>query len=311
MSRRPAVLLRRTLAGSRLGLQSVLLTALLATTWLIVGTSLKTADAATVSAGRTGFTVIGLAALAWVPALRSGAPETVRQTSPPLTRTTLLGLTGVTAYTVLSTVAIALAGPALPSLVVSLTPAVVLIADCLLRRARPSGRALLGTGVAVAGAVLYVLPRLTSTAGHNMLLGAVAASGAMVSMAFYGLYFATVNRGYRGPMAPRILPIFTVGAIPLVIWAATDPAVGDVRWSTVALLAVLGTVIYVPAYLLQHKILVSAGASYAALLGLAVAPVVGISSAILRLADPPAPVQLAATAVTLTGMLVALARPSH
>jgi drug/metabolite transporter (DMT)-like permease len=299
----------RAPVSARLGVQSVALVILLASTWLLVGTSLTSADTATVSAGRTVFTVLGLAALTHLPGLQREKPP--RHPRPTTVQVTLLGLTGVTAYTVFSTAAIALAGPALPSLLISLTPAVVLVADSLLRRSAPSRRALLGTGIAVVGAIAYVLPRLApATPGNSMLLGAAAALAAMLSMAFYGLYFAAVNRDYHGPMAPRILPIFTAGAIPLAVWAAADSAGTRLSWSTVALLAVLGTVVYVPAYLLQHTIIITAGPAYAALLGLAVAPLVGVSSAALGLAGPLTVPQLAATAVTILGMALVIARPA-
>jgi drug/metabolite transporter (DMT)-like permease len=221
----------------------------------------------------------------------------------------LLAATGVTAYTICSTVAIALAGPALPSLVLALSPAVVLIAEAALTRTRPPVRTLAGTLVAVAGALLYVIPRLAGTLGNEVALGAVFAVAAMLSMAFYTLYFARVNRGYEGPMARRIVPIFAIGTLPLALWAAIDLARGSaVTWTAVGLLAVLGIVIYVPAYLLQHRILLTAGPSYYALLGLATPPLVGFSSAVLHLAGVPTPVQIAGVALTVLGMVVILRR---
>lgn len=144
----------------------------------------------------------------------------------------LLALTGVTAYTALSTVAINLAGPVLPTLVMMLTPAVVLVAEGMLARTRPPIPTIVGTAVAIVGAVLYVTPRLGGTLGRDVTLGALFAVAAMLSMAFYGIYFAQVNRNYRGAMAPRILPVFAVGTIPLAVWATADFAAGGtVSWS--------------------------------------------------------------------------------
>jgi drug/metabolite transporter (DMT)-like permease len=221
----------------------------------------------------------------------------------------LLAATGVTAYTMLSTIAIDLAGPVLPTLVLALTPAAVLVGESALARRAPSARTVAGTVLAVSGAVVYVLPRLGGTPGPDVALGAAFALAAMLSMAFYGVYFARVNRGYRGAMAPRILPVFAAGTIPLAVWAAAAIAAGEtVSWSAIGLLAVLGVVIYVPVYLLQHRIIVVAGASYAALLGLATPPLVGVSSALLHLAAAPAPVQIAGMAITVAGMAVVLTR---
>ncbi|WP_406300797.1 DMT family transporter (plasmid) [Embleya sp. NBC_00888] len=290
--------------------QSAALVVLLASTWLIVGASLHNASTGIVSAGRTGFTVVGLLALSW----RSMFTTSTATAEPPVPtpapryrwwQVVILALTGVTAYTMFSTVAISLAGPALPALAMSLTPAVVLLAEGLVARAWPPARAITGTAIAVLGAVLYAIPRLAGTLGRDVALGSLVAVAAMLSMAFYGLYFARTNRGHQGAMAPRILPIFAVGTLPLAAWASTELTAGDAGgWRTTGMLALLGIVIYVPAYLLQHRILLVGGPSYSALLGLAVPPLVGISSAMLHLAGAPVPAQIAGMALTLVGMAI-------
>ncbi|MFI9560331.1 DMT family transporter [Nonomuraea endophytica] len=289
----------------RLIWQSAALVILLASTWLVVEASLRDASTAIVSAGRTAFTVLGLLALTWwTPASASPAAPATRYRWWQIG---LLALTGVTAYTVLSTVAISLAGPALPALTLSLTPAVVLIAESVMLRTRPSLRTIAGTVIAVAGAVLYTVPRLAGTLGDDVALGALVALAAMFSMAFYGLYFSRTNRGYQGAMAPRILPIFAVGTVPLAAWAATDVAGGErVSWTVLGMLVLLGIVIYVPVYLLQHRILLTGGPSYSALLGLAVPPLVGVSSALLQLAGAPTSMQIASMGLTLAGMALVI-----
>ncbi|MEV4891434.1 DMT family transporter [Nonomuraea sp. NPDC055795] len=289
----------------RLIWQSAALVLLLASTWLVVEASLRDASTGIVSAGRTAFTVLGLVALTWwSPASASPAS---RATGYRWWQIGLLALTGVTAYTVLSTVAISLAGPALPALTLSLTPAVVLIAESVMLRTRPSPRTIAGTVIAVAGAVLYTVPRLAGSLGDDVALGALVALAAMFSMAFYGLYFSRTNRGYQGAMAPRILPIFAVGTIPLAAWAATDVAAGErVSWTVLGMLVLLGIVIYVPVYLLQHRILLTGGPSYSALLGLAVPPLVGVSSALSHLAGAPTSTQIAGMGLTLAGMALVI-----
>ncbi|MEV0408250.1 DMT family transporter [Actinoallomurus sp. NPDC050550] len=293
----------------RLVWQSAALVLLLASTWVIVDVSLRGASTPVVSAGRTGFTVLGLIALTrW--STRRTTPTAQKHSTETASshyrwwQVAVLALTGVTAYTVLSTVAIDLAGPALPALALSLTPAVVLCAEAIMTRRRPRTRTIAGTAAAVAGAVLYALPRLAGQPGHDTALGTVTAAAAMLSMAFYGIYFERVNRGYRGPMAPRILPIFAVGTAPLAAWSLAVG--GAVRPTTIGMLALLGIAIYVPAYLLQHRILLVAGPSYAALLGLAVPPLVGVTSALLHLAGAPAAEQLTAMALTLAGMALVI-----
>lgn len=299
----------------RLAWESAVLVVLLGSTWLIVGASLREASAAIVSAGRTAFTVLGLLALTWWSASPTRSSTTREHPTPAVSsryrwwQVVLLALTGVTAYTIFSTMAISLAGPALPTLVMALTPAVVLGAETLTTRTRPPARTIVGTSLAVAGAVVYVFPRLSGTLGSGVGLGTVAAIAAMLSLAFYSLYFAKVNRNYLGAMAPRILPVFAVGTIPLIIWAWVRLAGGDtLSWASIGMLAFLGIVIYVPAYLLQHRILLSAGPSYGALLGLGTPLLVGASSAALQLTAAPGPVQMGGMMLTLFGMFLVIRR---
>ena len=305
----------------RLGLiwRSSALVVLLASTWLIVGASLQGASTAVVSAGRTIFTVGGLLALSWWAANRSAvnvtanthAPDSGRRKPTPYRRwqLLLLAVSGVSAYTVFSTIAISFAGPVLPTLVLSLTPAVVLTTETLMTHTAPPMSTTIGTVLAICGAMLYVLPRLNGTLDGDVLIGTLFSLAAMGSMAFYGIYFARVNRHYHGPMAPRILPIFAIGSIPLVLWAVGAVVGGAlVSWSAIGMLAVLGIAIYVPVYLLQHRILLTAGASYSALLGLAVPPLVGIGSALLHLAALPLPTQLIGILATALGMALVVGR---
>ena len=297
--------------------RSSALVVLLASTWLIVGASLHEASTAVVSAGRTVFTVGGLVALSgWLSAraattaARTSAPD-VRSATDPYRwwQLVLLALSGVSAYTVFSTVAIGFAGPVLPTLVMALTPAAVLIAESVMARTAPPLSTCVGTVLAIGGALLYVLPRLGGTLGGDVVIGTVFALAAMGSMAFYGVFFARVNRRHVGPMAPRILPVFAVGSIPLVLWAATAIIGGErVSWNVVGMLAVLGVVVYVPVYLLQHRLILTAGASYAALLGLAVPPLVGVGSALLHLASVPVPAQFVGVLVTVVGMALVIRR---
>lgn len=296
-------------------LRSAALVLLLASTWIVVGVSLTDADSAVVSAGRTGFTVVGLLALR---ASARVAGSTARGTRMGLDRRaeggtvswvqlSVLAASGVTIYTICSTLAIAFAGPVLPTLIIALTPAVVMVAEGILARTVPPSATIIGTAIAVTGALLYVMPRLHRSVGGDVALGLMFAVLAMSATAFYGVYFARVNREYRGALAARLFPIFALGAAPLVLWAGYSVIRGaTMTWSTVGLLALLGTVVYVPVYLLQHRILLTAGASYAATLGLGVPPVVGIASGVMNLAPMPAPAQAAAIAFTIAGMYLVI-----
>jgi drug/metabolite transporter (DMT)-like permease len=304
--------------AKRLVLESAALIVLLALTWLVVGTALHGASASIVAAGRSGFTVLGLLGLSvWMGGQSSRAGRTLSVgavgsdawsgptdgSAPRWWQLALLAATGVTAYTVLSTRAIELAGPTLPTMVISLTPAAVLLGEAILQRRRPPVSTTVGTAVAVAGALVFIWPQLEGSLGRDVAQGALVSLAAMLCMAFYGIYFARVNRGYSGLMARRLLPVFVLGALPLLAWASVEVAAGArISWSTLGLLAVLGIAIYVPVYVIQHRLLLATGASYPALLGLAVPPLVGVASAVLGLGVLPGAVQFGGLALTLLGM---------
>ena len=299
----------RSPAASIVG-QSIVLVVLLASTWVIVGIALIDAGAGVVSAGRTMFAAFGMLLLMLMSRSRPPTrPDDARAVRVPGRYTArqlvVLAGTGVAGYTMLSTVAIDLAGPTLPSLVLSLSPAVVLILEAVLARVRVSIPPLVATSVAIAGAAFYVVPRFDGTNGSDTFWGVLAAIGAMLSMAAYSLYFAHVNRHHEGPMTPRILPIFALGSVPLVLWGAFEVASGqeEVDLSHIAILAFLGIVVYVPAYLVQHRIVLSAGPTYASLLGLGTPPLVGVASAMLGTSEAPGLIQTIGIALTMLGMV--------
>lgn len=291
--------------------ESLALVVLLAATWVIAGIALQGAGVGVVSAGRTGFAAFGLLLLVLLSnpsGGRSAPPAPLASVHRrPWWQVVVLSVTGVAGYTLLSTVAIALAGPTIPSLILALSPVVVLLLESALTKVRVRPVVLVATVVAIVGAVLYVVPRLAGAAGPSAAWGVLAAVGAMLSMAAYGLLFAYVNRGRRGPMAPRILPIFALGSAPLVLWAVVEASAGEgVELVTVGVLALLGLGVYVPAYLVQHRIILSAGPSFAALLGLAVPPLVGVASAAVGLSPLPGPLQVVGIVLTLAGMLAVI-----
>ena len=77
----------------------------------------------------------------------------------------------------------------------------------------------------------------------------------------------------------------------------------EVDLSHIAILAFLGIVVYVPAYLVQHRIVLSAGPAYASLLGLGTPPLVGVASAMLGTSEAPGLIQTIGIALTMLGMV--------
>jgi len=297
----------------RLALDSVLLVLLLASTWVLVALTLTGTSVAVASAGRTVFTVGGLALLSAFVTRRkdAGAGGTVSPRIPRRT-TVILALTGVSAYTIFSTAAIHFAGADVAALIMVGTPLTVMAVEAVLDRRSPGAWFLVIALVAVAGAALYVIQKPPGEQGESLGLGIAAGVAGMASMAWYGIHFSRANAGYAGPMAPRILPVFGLGCLPLVVWAVAGfLAGGTITPGALLALVVLGVVVYVPAYLLQHRILVAVGATYSALLGLAVPPVVGVAAALAGLGPWPSPGQWAATALTLSAVVLVVLRTSR
>lgn len=297
----------------RLAVDSVLLVLLLASTWILVALTLTGTSVAVASAGRTVFTVGGLALLSALVTRRQGAGTGGRVAVPRMRRgtTVILALTGVSAYTIFSTAAIHFAGAAVAALIMVGTPLTVMVVEAALDRRSPGVWFLAVALVAMAGAALYVIQKPPGENGESLGLGIAAGVAGMASMAWYGVHFARANAGYSGPMAPRILPIFGFGCLPLLVWAGADLlGGGTITPGALFSLVILGVVVYVPAYLLQHRILAAAGATYSALLGLAVPPVVGAAAALAGLGPWPSPGQWAATALTLSAVVLVVLRTS-
>ncbi|MBK0331770.1 hypothetical protein I8D64_10170 [Brachybacterium sp. MASK1Z-5] len=307
--------------GGALLLSALALVVLLASTWILVAIALQDAPVPLVSAGRSVFVVMGLGVLASLasrrgrtggeqdPAVSSMDAAPAVPTAPavpamPARTTVLLALTGVTGYTVASTAAIALAGPDMPALILTLGPAVVMAMEAASGSTRAHRREVVATLAAVAATALYVAARPGGGAGGgHPFAGAVCALAAMLLISWYGVAFARANRGFSGSMARRILPIHAIGVIPLMLWAAAAMLGGDrLTLRALLVLVLLGIVVYVPVYLLQHRIIVRAGATFNALLGLVVPILVGVVSTLLGMTAPPGSLQWCAGLAALAAM---------
>lgn len=301
--------------GAALLLSSLALVLLLASTWILVAVALQDAPVPLVSAGRSIFVVMGLgvlAALASRGQRADGDPSSAATAVPemPARTTVLLALAGVTGYTIASTAAIALAGPDMPALILTLGPAVVMAMEAASGAGRAHRREIAATLAAVAATALYVAARPdgghgggTGAGGEHPVAGAACALAAMLLISWYGVAFARANRGFRGSMARRILPIHGIGVVPLLLWALLAMLGGDrLTLRALLVLVALGIVVYVPVYLLQARIIVRAGATFNALLGLAVPILVGVISTLLGMTSPPGPLQWCAGLAALAAM---------
>ncbi|MCL3777981.1 MULTISPECIES: hypothetical protein [unclassified Actinomyces] len=319
-------------ARARLVVLAVALVILLSLTWLAVRVALDGTSTAVVSAGRVGFTVVALWLLSahHARSARRGAGAPAGASAPraagPLRpwQAAVLSVAGVSGYTALSTVAVRVSGTLLPSLIVSTGPLWVLALVCLRRRSGPGRIRTLGTLTAVAGGALFLLagsqgPGGASAAGTASpvstvstvsALGVLLAVGAVLLMSVYTVAFAALTRGYRGPMAPVITPVYAWGLVPLAAWAVIDLLRGArLTPSALAVLAALGLLVYLPLYLIQHRLLAEVGAHPVSLLGLAVSPLVAVETAGLGLGAWPSLLQWLAVAVTLAGTAAVIGAP--
>ncbi|WP_026529389.1 DMT family transporter [Haematomicrobium sanguinis] len=303
----------------RILVQSVSLVLLLAMTWVLVAVALQGTSVALASAGRVVFAVAGLGLLAgWTGGrarLRSPRRSAERPAEPiKWWRVAVLSLLGVSLYTVFSTAAIALAGTTVPALIMALTPAAVLLIEQVWERRWPSRVVFGGTMTAILGALVFIAQNSRvagAPAASSFAWGIVCAAAAMISMAWYGVLFGRWNRGSRSPMVRRILPIFALGAVPLLVWAIASISAGDtLSMGALVVLVTLGVLIYVPAYLLQHSIIVRDGAIVAAVVALVVPAAVVLLSALFGLGALPNLLQWIALCVTLLGMLGVIAARS-
>lgn len=287
--------------------EALALVVLLSLTWLAVRVALAGSSVALVSAGRVAFTVLALWLLA-----RYGPKAATAQgdwcSSSPVGRrdAIVLSVAGVSGYTALSTMAVALGGTVLPALIVSTGPLWVLLLQWLTGAAGPAPAAAVGTAAAVLGTAGYILAGAGGTAPAS--IGCiVCAVAAVLLMSLYMVRFSQLTRAYHGPMAPVIAPIYAWGLVPLGAWAAWDVVRGERLSATAFLvLAALGLAVYLPVYLIQHHLLAHIGAHTVSLLGLAVTPLVGIETALLALGPWPTAVQWLLITVTVSGMALVI-----
>jgi len=290
---------------------SLILVFLLSSTWLLVAVVLSETSVAVASAGRTAFATIGLGVIASRAGVapHSGGSSHLREPDAVLsaTQVAFLAATGVSAYSVFSTVSVQIAGPTVPALVLSVAPLAVLAVESVLYRTLPTRRTLVSMIIAVGG-VGFLISNRAAAHGESSWLGVAFAIAALASMLFYTTYFARLSAGYGGGLSRLIFPIFLVGCVPLLLWAIIDVATGA-RVTRLALLglAVLGLGVYTPAYLLQHRILSRLGASFASALGLAVPPVVFVFEVAFGISSSPTPMQWL-TALVIFAAIVACVR---
>ncbi|AJT41489.1 DMT family transporter [Psychromicrobium lacuslunae] len=244
---------------------------LLAATWILSGVLVEHNEAQTVAAGRSLFSCLGLLLIA----LRSrGALQ--RSVAMVVHRPLALlisGLLGVSIYALFSLYAISSVGTSVTNLVIAMAPALSLVFGVLFFRQRSGWMAVTAVLVAVAGAAIYVLGSFDSSATDQStwLWGVAAALLAVCSIALYGQHYAGISKGHKP--SDLLLGIFCFGTVVLLLVMAVNGSlagflsIAPIDWLW---FFVLGVLIYVPVYIIQHRLIHEKGAVFTATVSLAV-----------------------------------------
>ncbi|MFE9066614.1 DMT family transporter [Streptomyces violaceusniger] len=282
-------------AGGRHGLVPVLavaLVALLAGTWLLSGELVEDTDPLLVAVGRTGVACTVLAAFA---AARADTREQARAVLARPGRLVQLALLGFAAYALGTLLAMPRIGTSLTNLVVALMPCASLALGALWFGQRATVRQAAGAVLATSATAAYALLGGGSRLDGAGLLLAVAG---MLAFAWYGFLY----RQHLGGIAPAAaLPVLLGAATALLLpfaLAAHEAAPGE--WAGIA---VLGGAVYVPAYLVQHRLILLRGPVFTAAVQLAVPFTVRLGEWATGLSGPPS----AAEVILLGGALVGIA----
>ncbi|MFE6755478.1 DMT family transporter [Streptomyces sp. NPDC057684] len=275
----------------RVALLAVTLVTLLAGTWLLSGALVEGTDPLLVAVGRTGVCCAMLTSFA---AVRSPGRAQLRRLVRQSGTLTLLGLLGFAAYAVGTLLAIARIGTSVTNLVVALMPCASLALGALLFGQRASARQAAGAVLATVATGAYAL---RDGAGRIDALGVGLAVAGMLSFAVYGFLY----RRRLGDVAPSVALPALLGAATLMMLplALTAGAASPAQWGGIVF---LGGVVYAPAYLVQHRLILLRGPVFTAAVQLAVPFAVRLGDWALGLEPAPTALELTLLCCALTGI---------
>lgn len=297
-------------SGPAVAGMSALFALLLALTWVVSDLAVRRAGPDVTAAGRSFFSCVGLCLL--TARGQGSAWRSLEMIKNHPWTLIISGALGVAVYALFSLQAIALVGVSVPNLLLATTPCLSMIIGVLWFDQVGSRPAFVGIALATAGAALYVLAGFTVTddlSTRALLLGVGSALVAVTAIAAYGQHYARISRGHD-PL--DLLPgIFGSGTVLLLVLLAVTgrlDALWSISGSTLALLVVLGVVIYVPVYVLQHQLIAQRGAVYMASISLVVPFVVRAAEMVLG-GPGPGIVELAGMLACLAGVYFVVRHP--
>jgi drug/metabolite transporter (DMT)-like permease len=225
-----------------------------------------------------------------------------RVTRGQLWRLTLIGLAGYTASLSLQFIGTALTSASLGSLITSASPALVVVFATLAGE-RPTTRALLALGVALAGVALIAGVDVTSGVS---LPGALALLGAAVSWALYTVMGRTLARGI--PLVTALFWGLLIGGLTVAPLAAPQwPSLAAISHYSLTLwleILYLGAIAMALAFFLWNYGFAHLSADVGAVFGLA-QPLVGVALGVTLLGERLAPLAALGGAAILAGAALA------
>ncbi|MFG2672784.1 EamA family transporter [Streptomyces sp. NPDC048445] len=275
---------------------------LLSGTWLLSGALVTGTDPLIVAVGRTAVCCLVLTAVA--ASSRSGRADLRRAAARPGT-VWLLGLLGFAGYAAGTLLAIPRIGTSLTNLVVALMPCASVAVGALFFGERSGSRKALGAVIACAAAAGYAA--LGADAGDLDAVGLLLVAAATVAFAVYGFLYRDRLSGLP-PLA--VLPVLLAAASCLLLPMALPALIAHPpTLAATGGIVVLGAVVYAPAYLVQHRLILLRGPVFTAAVQLAVPFTVRLGDWALDTAPAPSLPEVLLLAVCCAGIALVTVQP--
>ncbi|MFG2407462.1 hypothetical protein ACGFR8_24615 [Streptomyces brevispora] len=277
---------------------------LLSGTWLLSGALVTGTDPLIVAVGRTAVCCLVLTAAA--ASSVSGRADLRRAAARPGT-VWLLGLLGFAGYAAGTLLAIPRIGTSLTNLVVALMPCASVAVGAVFFGARSGPRKAAGAALACAAAVGYAA--LGADAGDLDAVGLLLVAAATVAFAVYGFLYRDRLSGLP-PLA--VLPVLLAAATCLLLPMALPALIAHPpALAATGGIVVLGAVVYAPAYLVQHRLILLRGPVFTAAVQLAVPFTVRLGDWALDTAPAPSLTELLLLAVCCAGIALVTVQTSR
>ncbi|MGY3679969.1 EamA family transporter [Streptomyces sp. TE33382] len=281
----------------------VVLVLLLSGTWLLSGALVTGTDPLIVAVGRTAVCCAALTAAA---ASAPGGRADLRRAAARPGTVWLLGLLGFAGYAAGTLLAIPRIGTSLANLVVALMPCVSVAVGALFFAERSGPRKAAGAALACAAAAGYAA--LGADAGDVDGPGLLLVAGATVAFAVYGFLY---RRRMSGVPPSAALPVLLAAATCLLLPMALPALIAHPpTLAATGGIVVLGAVVYAPAYLVQHRLILRRGPVFTAAVQLAVPFTVRLGDWALGTAPVPSSAELLLLAVCCGGIALVTGRPA-